>query len=57
MNGKGTIEARLGDLDLKSPTGIKVEYWRNLEEQLIDGGWYTATEKGNAAHESSCQLA
>ena len=57
MNGKGIIEARLGDLDLKNPNGKKAEYWRNLERQLIEGGWYTATEKGNATNDSSCQLA
>ncbi|KAL8646190.1 MAG: hypothetical protein Q9226_006973 [Calogaya cf. arnoldii] len=39
------IEARLGDLDLKTPDGGKGDYWRNTEQQLIDEGWYTATEK------------
>ncbi|KAL8935591.1 MAG: hypothetical protein Q9211_004619 [Gyalolechia sp. 1 TL-2023] len=38
------IEARLGDLDLKTPDGNKAEYWRQIEQQLIDEGWYTATE-------------
>lgn len=38
------IEARLGDLDLKSSAGEKAEYWRSLERSLIDGGWYTGTE-------------
>jgi inositol-pentakisphosphate 2-kinase len=36
------IEARLGDLDLKSAG--KVDYWRKTEQELIDGGWYTAKE-------------
>ncbi|KAL8674834.1 MAG: hypothetical protein Q9168_000815 [Polycauliona sp. 1 TL-2023] len=39
------IEARLGDLDLKTPDGGKADYWRETERQLIDEGWYTATEK------------
>lgn len=39
------IEARLGDLDLKTPEGNKAEYWRQTEQQLIDEGWYTATEQ------------
>ncbi|KAI9879775.1 MAG: Inositol-pentakisphosphate 2-kinase [Pleopsidium flavum] len=39
------IEARLGDLDLKSSAGEKAVYWRNLEKSLIDEGWYTGTEK------------
>ncbi|KAI4186046.1 MAG: hypothetical protein L6R41_003747 [Letrouitia leprolyta] len=39
------IETRLGDLDLKTPEGNKAEYWRETEQQLIDGGWYTATEE------------
>ena len=46
MDGHGKIEARLGDLDLKSSAGEKAEYWRTLERTLIDGGWYTGTERG-----------
>ncbi|KAI9808509.1 MAG: Inositol-pentakisphosphate 2-kinase [Pycnora praestabilis] len=38
------IDARIGDLDLKSPAEGKAEYWRSLERSLIDGGWYTGTE-------------
>ncbi len=38
------IEIRLGDLDHKTPRGGKAMYWRAVEEELIDGGWYTATE-------------
>ncbi|KAL7272121.1 Inositol-pentakisphosphate 2-kinase [Rhizina undulata] len=37
----GNIEARVGDLDLKSSAQGKGEYWMGLEKQLIDGGWYT----------------
>lgn len=40
--GRSTIEARLGDLDLKSKG--KEEYWRKTEHELIEDGWYTATE-------------
>ncbi|KAI4220514.1 MAG: hypothetical protein L6R36_007569 [Xanthoria steineri] len=43
--GSARIEARLGDLDLKTPDGGKGEYWKKTEQQLIDEGWYTATEK------------
>lgn len=34
------IEARLGDLDLKSPDGDKMQYWRDTEMSLITEGWY-----------------
>lgn len=36
------IEARLGDLDLKSPD--KVGYWRETEMLLIGEGWYAGEE-------------
>jgi len=39
------VEARIGDLDMKSPEGGKADYWRALERSLIDGGWYTGTEE------------
>jgi inositol-pentakisphosphate 2-kinase len=45
LDNDRAIEARLGDLDLKSSAGQKAEYWRTLERSLIDGGWYTGTEK------------
>jgi len=51
-----TIEARLGDLDLKTSSGSKAEYWRSLERKLIDEGWYGATEKDRVQHENFCQL-
>ena len=38
-SGVSGVEARLGDLDLKSPA--KAEYWKNLEARLINEGWYT----------------
>ena len=51
-----SIDARLGDLDLKTGTR-KAEYWRGLEKQMIEGGWYTATEEENLMGENLCQLA
>lgn len=45
LDSDGAIEARLADLDLKSPAGEKAGYWKTLERSLIDGGWYTGTEK------------
>lgn len=51
------IEARLGDLDLKNPDELKANYWRDVEQQLIDGGWYMGTEViGARQREKSCQL-
>ncbi|KAI4108243.1 MAG: hypothetical protein L6R37_001116 [Teloschistes peruensis] len=52
-NSKARVEARLGDLDLKIPDGNKAQYWKDIEEQLIDEGWYTGTEN-NSAPEGSC---
>ncbi|KAI4159184.1 MAG: hypothetical protein LQ342_006767 [Letrouitia transgressa] len=50
------IEARLGDLDVKSPSGGKAEYWKKTEQSLIDEGWYTCTEQGSVK-ETICLLA
>ncbi|EJT73167.1 hypothetical protein GGTG_10016 [Gaeumannomyces tritici R3-111a-1] len=41
--GGGGVEARLGDLDLKDQE-TKLEYWKNMELELIDGGWYMGAE-------------
>ena len=54
--GYNSVDARLGDLDLKRGKG-KAEYWKGLEKHLIDGGWYTATEEERTAGENLCQLA
>ncbi|KAI9706430.1 MAG: Inositol-pentakisphosphate 2-kinase [Candelina mexicana] len=54
--GQGPIEARLGDLDLKSPDEGKAEYWRAVEKELIDGGWYTGTEDDPQTDRSWCDL-
>ena len=54
--GQNSLDARLGDLDLKTGKG-KAEYWKGLEKQLIEGGWYKATEKEKTVGENLCQLA
>jgi inositol-pentakisphosphate 2-kinase len=39
--GKLSVEARLGDLDLKVPEAGKVRQWRETEQMLVEGEWYT----------------
>jgi len=41
MPGEIIVEARLGDLDLKEPEPVKIAHWRETEQVLIDGGWYS----------------
>ncbi|EEP78428.1 conserved hypothetical protein [Uncinocarpus reesii 1704] len=41
-----TPEVRLGDLDFKSGIGGKLEYWRDVETQLINEGWYNGIDTG-----------
>jgi inositol-pentakisphosphate 2-kinase len=48
------IEARIGDLDLKSPD--KAQYWKDTENSLIEEGWYTGTEKKEDRQPLTCQL-
>ncbi|RFU31099.1 hypothetical protein B7463_g5262, partial [Scytalidium lignicola] len=48
------VEARLGDLDLKS--SAKVSYWIFMERGLIDEGWYTGTEKEEDKQPLTCAL-
>ncbi|KAI9660865.1 MAG: Inositol-pentakisphosphate 2-kinase [Trizodia sp. TS-e1964] len=38
------VDARIGDLDMKIADGGKAEYWRAMEKDLIEGGWYSGTE-------------
>jgi inositol-pentakisphosphate 2-kinase len=45
-NEKGRVEIRLGDLDLKTASGGKAQYWLDLEHRLINDGWYMGA-KGN----------
>lgn len=53
-SGPYKIEARLGDLDLKSPA--KTDYWKSIEEKLINGGWYTGDEKEFISTNDECAL-
>ena len=49
------VEGRLADMDLKWPH--KLGQWKQVETDLIDGGWYTNSEE--SAHwnkESICLL-
>lgn len=48
------VEIRLGDLDLKSAAGGKAEYWRDIEIQLIEGGWYDGLNSNQGI--SECAL-
>ena len=48
------IMARLGDLDLKSPS--KFGEWRKMEQQLIDEGWYTGQESPAMVDQKQCSL-
>lgn len=40
------VDARLGDLDLKQPEKGKVKYWKGVERELVEGGWYTGSVEG-----------
>ena len=53
-NGGDAIEARLGDLDLKNPK--KMDYWRDIEESLIDEWWYLGLEKPEDREPIECHL-
>ncbi|RKU40317.1 hypothetical protein DL546_002225 [Coniochaeta pulveracea] len=44
----GKVEARLGDLDRKNAEA-KMEYWRNTEKTLIEGGFYEEKEEPRIA--------
>lgn len=35
-----SVQAKIGDLDLKSPANGKAKYWIDIERKLIDEGWY-----------------
>ncbi|GAB7362815.1 hypothetical protein MBLNU230_g3118t1 [Neophaeotheca triangularis] len=50
---EASFEARLGDLDFKSPD--KIPKWRDAEQGLINEGWYTNTEKDHRP-ETICLL-
>lgn len=48
------IEARIGDLDVKSPA--KLRYWQASERALIDEGWYMGTEPDELRQPIICSL-
>lgn len=50
----GTVEIRLGDLDLKTGAGGKAKYWLDVEKQLISEGWYLGSK--TCSHISDCAL-
>ncbi|KAH9841214.1 inositol-pentakisphosphate 2-kinase-like, partial [Teratosphaeria destructans] len=50
--GDGGVEARLGDLDLK--TSERVGKWRAVEERLGREGWYLG--EGSGGEETVCLL-
>ena len=50
----GPLEAKLGDLDLKSPE--KQAEWRITEAELIAEGWYDATENKGDKQPLVCNL-
>lgn len=41
----GGVEARIGDLDLKTGEAGKWDYWSKVEQTLIADGYYAGTEK------------
>lgn len=48
------IEARLGDLDLKSKG--KEQYWKSVETALIQEGWYEGKESREFAQPLTCHI-
>ncbi|KAJ5937232.1 Inositol-pentakisphosphate 2-kinase [Penicillium verhagenii] len=52
---KSPVEIRLGDLDLKTGAGGKSTYWRKLEMQLLDGGWYDGSNANQDLTECALQ--
>ncbi|MCJ1296406.1 Inositol-pentakisphosphate 2-kinase [Xylographa carneopallida] len=53
-HGEGMLEAKLGDLDLKS--AAKAGYWRELEDRLVREDWYAVGERDGEAMDSVCLL-
>ncbi|KAG4433533.1 hypothetical protein IFR05_010988 [Cadophora sp. M221] len=49
---EGEVEARIGDLDVKSPD--KLAYWQETERALVGEGWYVGTEETGG--ENTCSL-
>jgi inositol-pentakisphosphate 2-kinase len=44
LSSDAEVQARIGDLDLKSCENGKAKYWVNTEAGLKSGGWYSGTE-------------
>ena len=44
VDSQGLVEAKLADLDLKVPEKGKVDYWRGVEQKLIDEGFYIGAD-------------
>lgn len=42
----GEVEARIGDLDLKTGEAGKWAYWAGVERRLAEEGWYEGMEEG-----------
>ncbi|PBP18794.1 inositol-pentakisphosphate 2-kinase [Diplocarpon rosae] len=54
VNQGEDIEARMGDLDVKSPQ--KAAYWKETESPLIAEGWYTGLESSDCRQPLTCSL-
>ena len=51
----GEVEARIGDLDVKSPE--KLEYWKETERVLVEEGWYGGRVEGEGqGGRNTCSL-
>ena len=54
--GTGSVEARLGDFDLKSGNGGELESWRRKERELVEEGWYMCEDDGSSGSDDVCLL-
>ncbi|KAL4941834.1 hypothetical protein BDV06DRAFT_173237 [Aspergillus oleicola] len=55
-NEKGRVEIRLGDLDLKTASGGKAQYWLDLEHRLINEGWYMCAKANTQPCDCALQM-
>ncbi|RPA95797.1 hypothetical protein L873DRAFT_1829706 [Choiromyces venosus 120613-1] len=46
INLDGGVEARIGDLDLKTGEAGKWDYWSKVEQSLVANDYYTGSEEG-----------
>jgi inositol-pentakisphosphate 2-kinase len=49
------VEVRLADLDLKTAAGGKARYWLDIENQLIQEGWYAGMRSCQSHSECALQ--